>query len=140
MPIRARSSRAVAAALPIEGAERRRHGVHPAIAMFAIAIGFWFMAALSLTFGLDGETNYLIAVEVVFSLAFCSLLVLTGSFSSFDPRWQLERLKFSRFLGCRAEIATGSIRGRAAMIQILALPVSLAVGMTAIGLIWLLIK
>jgi hypothetical protein len=126
--------------MPAEALERRQHGVHPVIAMLAIAIGFWFMAALSLTFGLDGETNYLIAVEVVFTLAFGSLLIFTGSITSFDPRWQLERLNFSRFLGCRAEIATGSIRGRAAMIQILALPVSLAVGMTAIGLIWLLIQ
>lgn len=121
------------------GAQRRQHGVHPVIAIFAAAISFWFMAAVSLTFGQDVEIDYLIAVMLAITLAFATLILLTGSFTSFDQRWELERLKFSRFLGCRAGIATGSIRGRAALIQILALPVSLSAGVTAIGLIWLMI-
>lgn len=105
-----------------------------------MAAAFWFLAAVSLTFGRDIEANYLIAVILAFTIAFSALVLLTGSFTSFDPRWQLERLQFARFLGCRAEIATGTIRGRQAMIQILALPVSLAFGVTVIGLIWLLIN
>lgn len=105
-----------------------------------MAVAFWFLAAVSLTFGRDFEANYLIAVVLAFTVAFGALLMFTGSITSFDTRWRLERLQFSRFLGCRAEIATGSIRGRQAMIQILALPVSLAFGVTAIGLVWLLVS
>lgn len=108
--------------------------------MFAAAVAFWFMAAVSLTFGQDSETNYLIGVVLAFTLAFGSLMIVTGSFTSFDPRWQLERLKFPRFLRDRADIATGPIRGRAAAIQILALPVSLAFGVTSIGLVWLAVS
>lgn len=120
--------------------ERKLTGVHPIIFMALYGIVFLFLASISLTFGWDGETDFLIAVVIAFFAISFGVVRATASYARRDPRWRMLHLPVLSYLRGRTATATGSIRGWHAAVQILAMPAALALGMLAIGLVWVLMR
>ena len=68
---------------------------------------------------------------------FFGLLLLTASYAVRDPRWHLRDASFRDFLESPVGTTTGTMRGRDALIEILVMPIALALAATAIALVWI---
>lgn len=93
-----------------------------------------------LAFSQTAEAGFLIAVATVFLIVSFTTVLLCTSYTRGDPRWQRRYVTLSRFLERRGSIAKGPVRGREVFIQILLIPVSLALAMTMIGIVWIAVS
>jgi hypothetical protein len=118
-------------------------GLHWGVLAAALAVSALFVAAMIYLFaGGDGLTNFLLAIVAGFAMVFFGLTLGLGRWAADDPRWQDEgrRPTLEEFAHDNVATATGVIAGREAMVQILTLPIVLAVGGAAIGIVFRLIS
>ncbi|MGA9605322.1 MAG: hypothetical protein ACRECI_09540 [Methyloceanibacter sp.] len=111
-------------------------GVHTVVAEIAVGAALWFIVMAWLDFARGGEIDYLLVIVTLFFVMFFGLFLLTASYTLHDPRWPLRDTSFREFLRAKVGTATGTMRGRDALIEIALVPVSLAFAATVIGLVW----
>jgi hypothetical protein len=87
----------------------------------------------------DREAGLAVAVVTLISMIYLGGIALGARYSASNEQGGLGR-SFHQFLRGRVDIATGIISGREAMVQIAMLPMSLAIGSAAMGLIWVAIR
>jgi hypothetical protein len=114
--------------------------VHPVVIELAIGAALWFVAIVWLAFAKGVETDFLLVVITLFFAFFFGLFLLTASYGLHDPRWELPSTTFREFLTSRVSTATGTMRGRDVLIEIMVLPLSLALAATLIGIAWMAIR
>ena len=82
-------------------------------------------------------TNYPLVVTAGFAVVFFTLTLSLSSRAAADKRWaDAGRTSFGEFVKDNVSIYTGTLAGREALIQIVMLPIVLAIGATAIGIIF----
>ncbi len=113
-------------------------GVHPIAIETALAAALWFIAVSWLAFAHDAETDYLLVIVTLFFVIFFTLFLFTATYSRGDPRWPTKRTSFREFLDGTVSTATGDERGRDVLIEIAAMPITLALAGTLIGLAWMI--
>lgn len=113
-------------------------GVHPVVIEIALGAVLWFLVMSWLTFAWGREVDFNLVVVTAFFIFFLALFLLTASFALPDPRWRQPHMSFRRFLHARIDTATGATSGREVLVQIAALPLTLALGGTLIGIVWVL--
>lgn len=111
-------------------------GVHPAVFKVALSAVVWFLAVAWLDFSGGPEVDLSLAVVTGFFVIFFTLFLVTASMAVNDPRWQLPKTSFRKFLDDTVQIDRGMMRGRDVLIHIAMLPVTLAIAGTLIGLAW----
>jgi hypothetical protein len=111
-------------------------GVHRVVPEIAVGAALWFIAMAWLDFARGGEIDYLLAIATLFFVIFFTLFLLTASYTLHDSRWPSRDTSFREFLRAKVGTATGTMRGRDALIEIALVPVSLAFAATVIGLAW----
>ena len=111
-------------------------GVHPAVFKVALSAVVWFLAVAWLDFSGGPEVDLSLAVVTGFFVIFFTLFLVTASMAVNDPRWQLPKASFRKFLDEPVQIDRGTMRGRDVLIHIAMLPVTLAIAGTLIGLAW----
>jgi hypothetical protein len=116
----------------------REAGVHPVVVKIAVGAAIWFLLVTWFSFAWDGETDFLLAIVILFFAIFFTLFLLTASFSTDDPRWPVLKTSFREFLKSNVGIGSGTLRGRDVLIQIALIPVALALAATLIGLAWVI--
>ena len=113
--------------------------VHPIVIEIAIGAVMWFLAVMWLDFARGPQVDFELAVVTLFFVMFFTLFLLTASHVWKDARWRLPQTSFKQFLTAQVGTATGTMSGREALIEILTVPVSLALGATFIGLAWVVL-
>lgn len=117
---------------------RPSHGMHPLAIRAAIVAAAWFVIAMAISFSGTIETDYLMWVTVGFSLIFFGLTLGIASRAAHDRRWEDHPVSFAEWERDDVATGTGRISSREALVQLLTLPIALAIGATAIGLIFVL--
>ncbi len=104
----------------------------------ALAAAIWFVAAMVLLFATgDAFTDYPLVIVAGFAVVFFTLTLWLARRAARDQRWaDAGRTSFGEFVDDNVSIHTGTIAGREALIQIVMLPIVLAAGATAIGIIF----
>jgi hypothetical protein len=129
----------VVSKLPAETDDResaKDTGIHAIVPKIAIGAALWFLIMTWLDFARNGEIDYLLVIVTLFFVMFFVLFLFTASYSLHDSRWPLRDTSFREFLRSKIGTATGTMRGRDALIEIALVPVSLAIAATIIGLVW----
>ena len=121
-------------------AEPAAHGIHPLAFRLPLAAAAWFLVSMALSFTDSLETGYLMAVVVGFGIVFFGLVTGLALRASGSARWLGSVAGFHRFARGDVGIATGRISGHEALVQLTVLPVTLALGGIAIGLVYLLVR
>jgi hypothetical protein len=111
--------------------------VHPAIRNIGVGLAAWFLAVCSLGFWNGGYVlNVVLAVCAVLLFMYVAVPVVLGRVGSLGmPKVSLHDFNEGEF-----DTYTGLIAGREAAIQILTVPVCLAVGATCMTLLWNLLR
>ena len=128
---RNRPERAAPVGMP---ANAPAYGIHPFAFRLAMIAAVWFILVMAISFG-GGETDLPLGIIYVFSTIFFGLMIGFGISASRRDR---QRESFREFVEGDADIASGRIKGREALLQLLILPTTLALGATAIGLVFLI--
>jgi hypothetical protein len=112
--------------------------VHPLVIRAAVVASVWFVIVMAISFSGTTEADYLFfGVTVAFSIIFFTLVLGLAAFAARRARGGGSAAPFGDFLHERVSINTGSVSGKEAMIQVLMLPVALAIGATIIGAIFI---
>jgi hypothetical protein len=119
--------------------EPAQTSVHPVVIELAIGAALWFVAIVWIAFAKGVETDFALAIVSLFFVFFFGLFMLTASYALHDPRWELPSTTFREFLTSRVSTETGTMRGRDVLIEIMVLPLSLALAATLIGIAWMAI-
>lgn len=110
-----------------------RH-MHPGVFVVSMLGWFGFMIAYWLTFGAELESALVLAVDSVFFAVFFSIpLVLIRLRRA--PSRNANTPSFSEFLRGEIDTYTGRMSGTSALAQVAVLPVVIALGTMAIGII-----
>jgi hypothetical protein len=117
---------------------RRPSGMHPIVAKISLAAALWFLAVTWVSFAWGGEIDYLLVIVTLFFGMFFGLFLLTASYTLHDSRWPVREMSFRDFLRSDVGIASGTMRGRDALIEAALIPVALAFAAVLIGLAWLI--
>lgn len=105
--------------------------VHPGAIAIALGAAAYFVIACWVTFG-GGEASLVLAVvTLTLTVMFCLLAGGGALARNVEPHRQSTR-SFGEFLNGDVDVETGRITGRAALLQIAAMPVILALGGTLI--------
>ncbi len=115
-----------------------RHSVHPLVIRTAMVASAWFVIAMAISFSGGIEADYLLGVVVGFSVIFFTLVLGLASHAAARMRDGRRSESLDEFLSEEIAIDSGSIKGKEAMVQLLTLPVTLAIGATAIGFIFVM--
>jgi hypothetical protein len=92
---------------------------------------------MAISFSGGIEADYLMGVVVGFSVIFFTLVLSLAAHAAAHTRGGgAPDDRFEEFLAEEVAIDSGTISGREAMVQLLTLPVTLAIGATAIGFIF----
>jgi len=135
-PDRSVISAAVSGSRMAQPAAAFDYSVHPAPILIALGCCAWFLLLSWTCFApFDREAGLAIAVVTAIFVMYLGGMAL-GAFNAGGRGSAGARRSFQQFLRGRVDIATGFISGREAMVQIVMLPVSLALGATAMALIW----
>ena len=113
-------------------------GVHPIVIQITIGAVLCFLAVTWIDFGGGRETDFLLVIVVLFFAFFFGLFLLTASYTLGDERWPVQDTSLQRFLTSDVRIGSETMRGRAVLIEIALLPVTLALAATLIGLAWVI--
>lgn len=113
-------------------------GVHSIVPKIAMGAAAWFLLVTWLSFAWDGQTDYLLAIVILFFSFFFLLFLFTASYTVKDPRWPVRETSLRDFLTSDVGIGSGTMRGRDVLIEIALIPVALAFGATLIGLAWVI--
>ena len=117
------------------------HGVHPAVIMLAAGLVVVFLLSITFFLTSDAASDLNLFGVVGFAMIFFTLTLGLASRAARDQRWggtgeRLTRESLAEFVEGDIEIATGTLSGREALVQILVLPMTLAAGMVVIGLVF----
>jgi hypothetical protein len=119
------------------GTEAAAHSIHPIAIRAATVASVWFVIAMAVSFSGTIEADYLLAVVVGFSVIFFTLVLSLAAYAAAHARGGgAPDDSLDEFLSEEVAIDSGSISGKEAMVQLLTLPVTLAIGATAIGFIF----
>jgi len=92
----------------------------------------WMMVAAWLAFGGTSGTDLDLTVATVLFVVFLALPIImhrtAANRQGHEPQWAPQR-----FLSSQVEIATGTISGREAWLEVLLIPIALALAATLIG-------
>ena len=105
--------------------------VHPIAVMIPLGTFVWFVLATWIGFG-GGETSLVLTVVTFPGLMYFSLFAGGGSWARDVRIGRSRRRSFREFLDGDVEIWTGRITGRQALEQMATLPITLAIGGSAI--------
>jgi hypothetical protein len=108
--------------------------VHPVAVAIPLVCSAWFLLVSWVAFA-GGETSLVLAVVTLIGVMFLGLVVGGGALARDMVPMPKHRRSFQEFLNGNVEIATGRVRGNEALLQIAALPVSIAIGATIIAAI-----
>lgn len=109
--------------------------LHPGVYVAALAGWVWLFGAFWATFGGEAEGAMMLAVDTVFlAVFFGTPFILKRTADRFLKR-EDRAGSFADFLHMEMETLTGLVSGWSALIQVVIVPVSLALGMTALGFI-----
>lgn len=109
-----------------------RH-LHPGVIVISMAGWFGYLLAYWLVFGLHLEGTLVLAVATVFfAVYFAMPLVLMRLRRA--PSW-VEKSSFGEFLRGEIDTYTGRMGGKDALAQVAVLPIAIALGTMAIGII-----
>jgi hypothetical protein len=117
-------------------------GVHWGIIAAALVAAIWFVLAMVFLFA-SGQpvSDYLLFIVAGFAVVFFALTLGLARWAADDPRWTRQRGRpFRDFVEGNVAIFTGAIAAREAMTQLLTLPIALAIGATAIGIIFVVVR
>lgn len=116
--------------------EAAARSVHPSVIRAALVVSVWFVIAMAISFSGTIEADYLLAIVVGFTAVFFTLVLGLAAHAAARSRTGDDAGTLGAFLKEAVEIDRGSISGSEATIQILTLPVALAIGGTIIGFIF----
>jgi len=114
----------------------RNRQVHPALLLAGAVVYAWILGVLAVVLGASPEALFVIGISAVFLLVY---LTLPG-FMALVGHAETQRTSLRAFLDRPMELWTGEVPGREAALQVVLLPVALAVGMTAIGVVILVTR
>lgn len=110
-----------------------RH-MHPGVFVISMTGWFGFMIAYWLTFGARMEGALILAVDTVFFAVFFSLPLVLMRLRKTAPT-DTNASSFAEFLRGEIDTYTGRMSGTSALAQVAILPVAIALGTMAIGII-----
>ena len=120
-----------------------RQGANVVVRLGVASKIFLAYAVLAVAFFMTGDlaSNLDLYGVAGFAVIFFTLTLSLSRRAAVDPRWGgRSRATFTEFIEDNVAIATGTVSGREAMLQILLLPATLALGMIAIGLVFALAR
>lgn len=112
-------------------------GVHPAVVEIALGAVLWFLVVTWVSFARGRGVDWDILIATLIFAMFFGLFLLIAARAAKDPRWQLRHTSFREFLRSRVGTATGEMSGRQALVEIVMMPLTLALAATAIGAVWI---
>jgi hypothetical protein len=89
------------------------------------------------SFARGAEVDWDLVVVTLFFILFFALFLFTASHALKDSRWRQRKTSFREFLDSEVGTDTGPMRGREVLLEIAAIPISLAFAATLIGVIWI---
>lgn len=116
----------------------RVHSVHPLVIRLAVVGAVWFLIVIAISFSGTIEADYLLAVVIGFSVIFFTLVLGLARRAANRGGREDDAGLLTDFLKEKVAIDRGVITGREATIQILMLPVTLAVGAMILGFIYVI--
>ena len=108
--------------------------VHPVAIAIPLACAAWFVIVNWVAFG-GGEASLVLAIVTLICAMLLGLMVLCAAMSRDMTPERARHRSLRAFLNGPVDIATGTLSGRQALIQIASMPVALALAFTAIALI-----
>lgn len=109
--------------------------LHPGTYLIALAAWVWLFGAFWLVFGGEREGAFMVTVSTFFLATFVGVpFIMKRVADRFLSRKGRED-SFASFLHGETDTLTGRLGGFAAIVQVVIVPVALALGMTAIGFI-----
>jgi hypothetical protein len=115
-------------------------GIHPRAFRLPMVAVAWFLISMAISFADTGQTAYLMVIVAGFAVIFFGLTVGLGMRASNSRRLLESPATFRRFVRGKVSVYSGRISGREAMLQLTVLPVTLALGGMAIGLVYLFMR
>jgi hypothetical protein len=113
------------------------HGVHPGVILIGMIGVFVYLVGVAFFMTGNLADNLDLYGVAGFAVIFFTLTLGLAARAARDRRWRGEDDEtLTEFAEDNVSIATGTISGREALIQVLVLPATLAVGMIAIGLVF----
>jgi uncharacterized membrane protein YtjA (UPF0391 family) len=98
----------------------------------SVVIAFaWMMIAAWLAFGGASGTDLDLAIATVLFVVFLALPIIM--YRTARNRLQRQRTVLKEFISSRVDIATGTLSGREAWLEVLLIPIALALAATLIG-------
>lgn len=124
---------------PDHGTLKPATNVHSGAVAAALAAYGWFIAVAWVAFG-RGYAALDLVVVVLISVVLLGLLAGGAMMSrNMTPDRELTRT-FSEFVNGKVDTETGQVSGRAALVQIVVMPILLAIGGTMIAAIWIIVS
>ena len=123
--------------LPLEG-KPATATLHPLVYRLVAAAFFWMLAVFALVFAGAAEALFMIAVSALYFAVYIGTPWLMSVIGQAAP--PAGRASFKRFLRGDFETATGRCGAKAAVFQVLVVPVALAALCGAIGLVIVLVR
>ena len=120
--------------------ERLAVGIHPLALRLPMVAAAWFLISMAISFSDTLETGYLLAIVIGVGIIFFGLTIGLAMHASGSVGWLRSAASYRRFVRGGVDVYTGAISGRAALVQLTVLPVTLALGGMAIGLVYLLVR
>ena len=105
-----------------------------------MAAAAWFLISMAISFADTLETGYLMAIVIGFGIIFFGLTIGLAMHASGSRTELGSGSSFRKFIHGEVGVYTGRISGREAMLQLTVLPVTLAIGGMAIGLVYLFVR
>ncbi|MGB3810389.1 MAG: hypothetical protein WA943_09835 [Parvibaculum sp.] len=109
--------------------------LHPGVFVAAIGGWAWLFGAFWLVFGGQREGAFMMAVDTAFLAVFFGTPYLLKRTADRFLKREEHHGSFADFLHGDVQTWTGTLSGWSALIQVIVVPFSVALGMTAIGFI-----
>ena len=124
---------------PDHGATKPATTVHSGAVAAALAAYAWFIMIAWIAFG-RGYAALDLVVVVLISVVLLGLLAGGAMMSrNMTPDRETTRT-FAQFVNGRVDIETGRVSGRDALVQIVVMPILLAIGGTVIAAVWIIVS
>jgi hypothetical protein len=119
--------------------QRTGEELHPRVYTSVVLAFAWIVGIAWLEFGFERSTEaaWIATVAVVIAIVFLNIPFILRHANGTRPRGHKQDME--DFLWSNFETATGSLRGWEAYVQIMTIPLSLAIAATLLGLIWTLV-
>jgi len=107
--------------------------IHAGVFVLMLLAWFWLLVAFWLTFGWELEGGFMVAVSTVYMAMFFGVPLAMIKVAKAHTPHQPDRRSFGDFLRAYVQTATGRMEGWEAAIQILLVPVGLALCISGIA-------